>query len=96
MFHTTYPNKVFDYMAAGRPTVLAIGGVIRDVIEQAGGGICVSPGDSQAIADAIRYLRNHSEEARQMGDAARTYVTEHFNRDDHADLLEAALLEVTA
>jgi glycosyltransferase involved in cell wall biosynthesis len=28
MLRTTYPNKVFDYMAAGRPTILAIDGAI--------------------------------------------------------------------
>ncbi|MCJ7432827.1 MAG: glycosyltransferase family 4 protein, partial [Anaerolineales bacterium] len=28
-YKTTYPNNVFDYMAAGRPVVLAIDGVIR-------------------------------------------------------------------
>ncbi len=39
MFSTTYPNKVFDYMAAGRPIALAIDGVIRQVVEAAGGGI---------------------------------------------------------
>ena len=44
MFTTTYPNKVFDYMAAGRPTVLAIDGVIRQVVEAAEGGIFVPPG----------------------------------------------------
>ena len=33
MFRTTYPNKVFDYMAAARATVLVIDGVIREVIE---------------------------------------------------------------
>ena len=37
MFRTTYPNKVFDYMAAGRPTILAIDGVIRQVVDAAGG-----------------------------------------------------------
>ncbi len=36
LFKTTYPNKVFDYMAAGRPTILAIDGVIRQVVEAAG------------------------------------------------------------
>src|SRR5262249_43300642 len=41
MFRTTYPNKVFDAMAAGRPTLLAIDGVIREVIEQAQGGLFV-------------------------------------------------------
>ena len=33
MFTMTYPNKVFDYMAAARPTLLVIDGVIREVIE---------------------------------------------------------------
>jgi hypothetical protein len=45
MFRTTYPNKVFDYMAAGRATVLVIDGVIREVIETSGGGVFVEPGN---------------------------------------------------
>src|SRR5262249_42849797 len=49
MFSTTYPNKVFDYMAAGRPTLLAIDGVIRTVVEEAGGGLFVPPGDHVAL-----------------------------------------------
>ena len=96
MFRMTYPNKVFDYMAAGRPTILAIDGVMRQVMEQAHGGICVPPGDAVAIADAIRYLRDHRDEARRMGAAARQYVKQHFHRDDHARLLEKTLLEVAA
>ncbi len=52
MFRTTYPNKVFDYMAAGRPTILAIDGVIREVVEAALGGIFVPPGDDAALAAA--------------------------------------------
>lgn len=41
-----------DYMAAGRPTVLAIEGVIRDIIERFGGGV-LQPGDDRALAEAI-------------------------------------------
>lgn len=84
MFTTTYPNKVFDYMAAGRPTVLAIDGVIRDVVEKAGGGIFVPPGRADLLAAAVRRLRGSPEEARRMGSAARTYVCQHFNRARHA------------
>ncbi len=73
MFRMTYPNKVFDYMAAGRPTVLAIDGVIREVVEAAGGGLCVPPGDAAAIADAVQYLSTHRDEARRM--AQRPEVT---------------------
>ena len=50
MYATVYPNKVFDYMAAGRPVILAIDGVIRQVIEEAGAGVFVPPGDPAALA----------------------------------------------
>jgi glycosyltransferase involved in cell wall biosynthesis len=85
MFRTTYPNKVFDYMAAGRPTVLAIDGVIRDVVEASGGGRFVRPGDAAAIADAVRALYADRERVTRMGAAARDYVVKHFNRAMQAD-----------
>ena len=45
LYKTTYPNKVFDYMAAGQPVILAIDGVVRQVVEKAQAGIPVTPGD---------------------------------------------------
>jgi glycosyltransferase involved in cell wall biosynthesis len=92
MFKTTYPNKVFDYMAAGRPTILAIDGVIREVIEAAGGGIFVPPADPVQFAAAVSQLAADPEKARRMGRAARAYVVAHFDRNQQAvqfsDLLE--------
>jgi glycosyltransferase involved in cell wall biosynthesis len=84
MFRTTYPNKVFDYMAAARPTILGIDGVIRDVIEAANGGIFVQPGSARALADAVAQLAENQDTAREMGRSARTYVVEHFNRADQS------------
>ncbi len=84
MFRTTYPNKVFDYMAAGRPTVLGIDGVIREVVEAAEGGVFVPPGNADALAAALADLSKRPEEARRMGAAARRYVAAHFNRHEHA------------
>lgn len=87
MFRTTYPNKVFDYMAAGRPTLLAIDGVIREVIETAQGGIFIPPGDAEALAEAARALSQDPEQGRLMGESARAYVAEHFDRDQQAEQL---------
>lgn len=84
MFKTTYPNKVFDYMAAGRPTILAIDGVIREVVEDSQGGIAVGPGDPAAIAAAARRLAADPRAAVAMGEAAQRYVAEHFDRDRQA------------
>jgi len=85
MFRTTYPNKVFDYMAAGRATILAIDGVIRKVVEEAGGGIFVQPGDDHALAEAARVLSKRPKKNRKMGAAARDYVVRHFNRHQQAE-----------
>jgi glycosyltransferase involved in cell wall biosynthesis len=95
LFRIAYPNKIFDYMAAGRPIVLAIEGVIKDVIQSAGAGIPVPPGGANAIADAILKLHASPEQARHMGAAGRDYVTRHFNRDRHAEQLNELLHQVT-
>jgi glycosyltransferase involved in cell wall biosynthesis len=84
MFSTTYPNKVFDYMAAGRPTLIAIDGVIRKVIEEGSAGIFVKPGDDADLAEKTLWLLHHPEEARQMKKNAREYVCQHFDRKAHS------------
>jgi len=92
LYKTVYPNKVFDYMAAGRPVLLAIDGAIRKVVDAAEGGIFVPPGDAVAMAAAIRRLAEDPERGQQMGANARQYVEENFNRPALAEKL-AALLE---
>lgn len=94
MYKTTYPNKVFDYMAAGRPVLCAIDGVIREVVETAKAGVFVPPGDPQALAKAVVYISNHAAEARQMGLNGRAYVSEHFNRSKNAVEMENLLLSL--
>ena len=79
-YKTTYPNKVFDYMAVGRPVALAIDGVIREVVETAGCGIFAEPGNPAALAEAIRKLAADKEKARTMGLAGRKYLEQHFSR----------------
>jgi glycosyltransferase involved in cell wall biosynthesis len=79
-YKTTYPNKVFDYMAAGRPVVLAIDGVIREVVEAADCGIFATPGNAEEIAEAIRKLATNSEQSRAMGLKGRSYLEENFSR----------------
>ena len=80
LYKTTYPNKVFDYMAAGKPVLLAIDGVIREVIENAGAGIAIPPGNPEALANAILSLADDPELVNKMGNHARYYVETNFDR----------------
>lgn len=82
MFRTTYPNKVFDYMAAGRATVLVIDGITRDLIESSYGGVFVQPNDDKGLADTILDLSQNADIVKQMGLNAREFLVGHLNRED--------------
>ena len=96
MFRMTYPNKVFDYLAAGRPVVLGIDGVIRQVVEEADAGVFVPPGNSAALANAIRELANDPERGRQLGQNGREYVARKFNRREHGEQFTSVLRGIAA
>ncbi len=92
LFGTVFPNKVFDYMAAGRPTLLLIDGVIREIVEDGDAGAFVPPGDGAALADAVLgYLADPDLRARQ-GRSARAVVETSFRRSEHAEALGRLLL----
>ncbi|MHB8088947.1 MAG: glycosyltransferase family 4 protein [Anaerolineaceae bacterium] len=88
MYKTTYPNKVFDYMAAAKPVLLLIDGVIRQVVEDANCGKFLEPGDPQALADQIKIMHNDIENTKQLGKNGREYVEQHFNRSHLAAKME--------
>ncbi|MGB9673537.1 MAG: glycosyltransferase family 4 protein [Anaerolineales bacterium] len=90
LYGTVYPNKVFDYMAAGKPIILAMEGVIKQVVQQAQAGLAVSPGDAQAIVDAVLYFKSHPDQAQWMGKNGRELIEKEFNRQK----LAAKFLEV--
>jgi glycosyltransferase involved in cell wall biosynthesis len=84
LYKTTYPNKVFDYMAAGRPVVLAIDGVVRQVVEEAQAGIFAQPGDPTALAAAIKQLASNPSKCRTMGKNGRKSIEMNYSRTDLA------------
>lgn len=94
MFRTTYPNKVFDYMAAGRATVLVIDGVSRRLMEESGGGVFVQPGDDAMLAETILALSKDSQRLQQMGRNAREYLVKHLDRRDKLNETLALLVRL--
>jgi glycosyltransferase involved in cell wall biosynthesis len=94
LYTTTYPNKVFDYMAAGRPVVLAVDGVVRELVEGAGAGVFVPPGDGRALAAAVRRLALDRAAARRLGARGRGLVEARFDRHLQADQLERIFLQL--
>ncbi len=94
LLQTVYPNKVFDYMASGKPTILTISGVIRNVIEESNGGIYVPPGSPEKLKDAILKYYSNKELVVLHGRNAKSFVKGYFERAVIAKQFEAALLQL--
>ena len=85
------PNKLHEYMAAARPTIVA-GYAQNNPIAEAAAGIIVRPEDPGAIAGAVETLAAMSNEERwSMGLRARQYADEHHNFTKLAQCLERVL-----
>jgi glycosyltransferase involved in cell wall biosynthesis len=96
-FKTVYPNKVFDYMAAERPVILAVDGAIRKVIcEEANAGIFAPPEQPKALAAAIRNLADDPASARQLGRNGRTWIVANASRSALAARYLTHLTELAA
>ena len=70
-------NKIFDYMASGRPIVSSC--AITDTpVSASGAGICVPPESPEEIADALVWLASMSAgERHAMGQRGRQWVYQH-------------------
>jgi glycosyltransferase involved in cell wall biosynthesis len=68
------PNKLMDYMMAGKPVIHAIEAG-NDLVAESGCGITVPPEDPEAIASAIEQLRGMTPIERQMmGAKGKEYI----------------------
>lgn len=86
------PNKLFDYMLAGLPVVMA-GDAPNNPVSNGTGGIVVPYDDADGMAKALVDLAADRDKAREMGLRGRQYVTRNHSSAHLASLMERALLE---
>ncbi len=95
VFAGALPSKLFEGLACGTPVVLsAPSGEAAGILAAADAGIHVPPGDSAALAAAVRRLKAQPTEARRQGRRGRAFVTAHYTRHKAAQRLERLLRTV--
>lgn len=87
------PSKMVDFMASGRPVVLAAAGEPARILEAAGGGIAVPPEDPEALARALLELKADPASAQRMGARGREFARGRL-RSVQAGRLEELLLDL--
>ncbi len=68
------PSKLFDSTAVARPVVVSTGGESARLTEDADAALNVPPGDPDALAEAIRRLRDEPELAEGLGERGRRFA----------------------
>ena len=89
LWENTIPAKLQSYMACGMPIIASASGETKRVIKEANCGVCTKIGDADALADGILKFMNMHIIA--LGNNARMYFEEHFNKKLLMDMMDQYL-----
>jgi glycosyltransferase involved in cell wall biosynthesis len=99
LFHRAVsPNKLFDYLAAGRPVLTNVPGVVADWVLGAGAGYAVAP---SGLGPGLRRIgeqasRDGGAQLRQMGHSGLTWLSANQTRAMMRQRLLACLAAIPA
>lgn len=94
LFKTVIPSKIFESMASGKPIILGVEGESAEIINDSGAGLCIAPESAEALADAIRKLKEERVVYDACSASGRNYVAKHFERRVLADRFAALFQRV--
>jgi hypothetical protein len=90
------PNKLFEYMSAGLPVIASDFPLWRKIVEGSDCGLLVNPQDPTAIAQAMKWILDNPQKARQMGENGKRAVEEIYNWETESRKLIAMYDELIA
>ncbi len=94
-FRNTFPSKMFDYMAGGKPIIINLKGEASKLIEEAECGFCVEEENAEAIARKITQLKENPVMAELMGKNGRIFVEKNYTREAISNNLNTLILPQT-
>jgi glycosyltransferase involved in cell wall biosynthesis len=92
-WQNTIPNKLFDYMAAGKPVITTNVPPVARVVNEASCGMVFEDYNAQQLARIFETLQDRAL-CRTLGENGRRAVAERYNWDAEKPALRAALARV--
>lgn len=89
------PNKLFDYMFAGLPTIVNFAGTTADLVEEEGVGVAAKPGSAEDLARWIRHWADHPADRVLLAQRATTVAFSKYDRRMIAEQLAKVFREAT-
>lgn len=85
-FHGS-PIKIFEYMASGKAILASSNESLDSLVTSGEDAILVEPGDTAAVARALKSLLGDPEERRRLGSNARESFLRHYTWNRNVDTL---------
>ncbi len=82
IFQGAIPSKIFEALSMKKALLLGVEGEAKHhFIDKANAGLFFEPENENELAKQINHMANNPNEIIKMGENARVYVRQHFNRD---------------
>jgi glycosyltransferase involved in cell wall biosynthesis len=89
------PNKIFDYMFTGIPSIVNFAGTTAEMVEADGAGFASKPGDAEDLAAKVRQLSDNPDDRAAIGKRAREVAYAKYDRrmiaEQLAEVFESCL-----
>ncbi len=75
------PSKIYEAMASELPVIVMSEGEAAEIIKKFNGGISVPPQNIEKLVEAVLYLYNNPEKAKEFGRNGRMAVETYYDRE---------------
>ena len=94
---STLPGKVQSYMATQKPIIASADGETKNIIEEAGCGLCTEAENGEFLAESLKqFVELNKEDRAKMGENSLKYYKENFEKNMFIKKLEESLRKEVA
>lgn len=93
---TTIPNKLFDYMACGKPVIVSDAGPLKRIVEEEKSGLVFVSGDEVSFIHAATQLIVNPSLRRTLGENGLAAVKRRYNWEHDTEILKNRIEQLAA